>query len=92
MNGVRIERTRHVEFEGQQLAVREEQIDAEGTLGFRETLYYTEDERLIVHIESWSKQNGKQTICSMLEVTRNDLQVGGRFEILGRGAWAWLRK
>jgi hypothetical protein len=88
---VRIERTRYAEIEGLQLAVREEQINAEGTLGFREALYYTEDGRLIVHVESWSKQHGDQTICSMLEVKRNDLQIGGRFEILGRGAWAWLR-
>ena len=91
LSGVRIERTSYAEFEGEKLAVREERIDTEGTLGFRETLYYTVDRRLMVHIENWSTQHGEQTTYSMLEVTRKDLQPGGRFEILGQGAWAWLR-
>ena len=90
--GVRIERTRPVEFEGEELAVRQMHINAEGTLGYEETLYYTTDERLIVHIANWSTQHGEMTIYSMLEVTRRDLQAGGRFEALGQRAWAWLRK
>jgi len=92
VNGTRIERTRTVEFEGEQLAVRSEQINAEGTLGFTETLYYTVDRQLLVHIENWSKQRGRQSIYSLLEIDRKDLQAGGRFEVLGQGAWAWLRK
>ena len=92
MSGTRIDRTRLVEFEGQLLAVREETTNAEGTVGFTETLYYTEDRRLIVHIESWTTQYGQQSIYTVLEIDRTDLQPAGRFEVLGQGAWAWLRR
>ena len=92
VEGVRTERTRSAEFEGEELAVRRMHINAEGTLGFEETLYYTTDDRLLVHIANWSRQHGEMTIYTMLEATRRDLQAGGRFEALGQRAWAWLRK
>ena len=77
--------------EGERLASREEAIDVEGALGYTETLYYTTDRRLLVHVENWSRLAGQMSTYSMVEVTRSDLAPGGRFEILGRDAWAWLR-
>jgi hypothetical protein len=92
VNGVRYDRTTIVEFEGDELAVREKTIDAEGTLGFTETLYYTADRRLLVHLVNWYSRRGEMTTYVLTEVSRKDLQPGGRFEELALGAWAWLRK
>jgi len=91
VNGRRIDRVRTTRVEGERLASREDRIDAEGTMGFVETLYYTTDRRLLVHVENWSRLGGRMSTFSMVEISRSDLAVGGRFEVLGRDAWAWLR-
>ncbi len=92
VDGARVDRTRPVEFEGEALAVREKTIDEDGRLGFTETLYYTADRRLLVHVANWSRQHGEMISYSLLEVNRHDLQPGGRFAELAQAAWAWLRR
>lgn len=89
--GVHIDRTRSVELEGDLLAVRENTIDEQGTLGYTERLFYTSERRLMVHIANWSRQHGEMVIYSLLEVNRKDLQPGGLFAELASDAWAWLR-
>ena len=91
VDGKRIDRVRIARIEGDRLASRKELIGAEGTMGFTETLYYTTDRRLIVHVESWSDLGGRMSTLSMVEISGSDLGAGGRFEVLGRDAWAWLR-
>jgi hypothetical protein len=84
--------TRIVQFEGQEVATRTAYIDEERTRRVTETLYHTTDGRLIVHVETWSQEEEKGTIYSVLEISGTELQKGGRFEELGHGAWAWLRR
>lgn len=85
--------TRTVRFEGEEVATRTACRDGEGTRGVTETLYYDATSvRLVVHVENWSKRPEEGTIYSLLEVTGEDLQEGSRFEALGEGAWAWLRR
>ena len=91
VDGRRIHRVRHTHLEGDRLAVREERINPEGTMGYTETLYYTTDRRLFVHVANWSRLAGHMVTYSMVEITGADLAAGGRFEVLGRDAWAWLR-
>jgi hypothetical protein len=90
--GRRRDLTRIVEFEGEEVAIHTIRRDAEGTRGVTETLYHTADGRLIVHVENWSQREEEGTIYSILEITGEDLRKGGRFEALGEGAWAWLRR
>ena len=91
VDGRRIERVRTRRIQGNRLAAREETINDEGTMGYAETLYYTDDRRLIVHVEHWSRLGGQMSTYSMVEISGSDLAAGGRFEVLGRDAWAWLR-
>ena len=91
VDGGRIDRVRVARLEGDRLAVREGRINPECTMGYTETLYYTTDRRLIVHVANWSRLSGHMVTYSMVEITGADLAAGGRFEVLGRDAWAWLR-
>jgi hypothetical protein len=90
--GRRRDLTRIVEFEGEEVATYTMHRDAEAMRGVTETLYRTPDGRLIVYVENWSKRDEEGIVYSLLEVTGVDLQKGGRFEKLGEGAWAWLRR
>jgi hypothetical protein len=92
VDGSRIDRVRIARLEGDRLAARDVTINPEGTMGYSETLYYTTDRRLIVHVASWSRLSGHMVTYSMVEITGADLATGGRFEVLGRDAWAWLRR
>lgn len=56
------------------------------TRGVTETLYRTEDGRLVVYVQEWSRWQGEPNYYRLVEVTEADLQVGGRFEDLGREA------
>lgn len=56
------------------------------TRGVTETLYRTDDGRLVVHVEDWSQWRGEPTTESLHEVTEADLEPGGEFEQLGREA------
>lgn len=91
IDGVRVDHTRPLRFEAQKLATRTQHIDSECAHGITETLYYTADERLIVHVKDWSERPEDATISFVLEVSREDLRSGARFEALGQAAWAWLR-
>ncbi len=81
--------TREVEFEGEELARRTEYgfDDRRGmitdTRGATETLYKTDDGRLIVHVEDWSRWQGEGTTHTLHEISEADLQANGRFEMLG---------
>ena len=86
-SGARQEELRPVEFVGRELAnAVHYEIENHGRLtntrGVTETLYELEDGRLVVYVEDWSRW---QTY-HITEVTKADLQVGGRFEALGRKA------
>jgi len=83
--------TREVEFVGELVMSRTDYGLGRGggptdTRGVTESLYKTEDGRLIVHVEDWSKWQGEPNTYSLHEVTEADLQVGGRFERLGAEA------
>ena len=84
--------TREVEFVGEELARRKEYgySDRTGgvtdTRGTTETLYKTEDGRLVVYVENWSHWQGEPNSYHLVEVTEDDLGVNGRFEALGREA------
>lgn len=54
------------------------------TRGKTQTLYKTDDGRLIVHVDDWSRWQGEPSTETLHEVTDVvDLQPGGRFEQLG---------
>ncbi|MCJ7737388.1 MAG: hypothetical protein MUQ10_08765 [Anaerolineae bacterium] len=91
VDGFEVDRTEIVEIDGSVLATRAKVIAEDGTRGFRETLYYTTDRRLLVHLEDWSVRRRHGTIYTLTEVTRRDLQKDGKFEELAVSAWAWLR-
>ncbi|HIQ01889.1 MAG TPA: hypothetical protein EYH30_07135 [Anaerolineales bacterium] len=88
--GIVQDNTREVQFEGEELARRTEYGYHKGnitdTRGVTETLYRTEDGRLIIHVEDWRRRQGEPTTYSLFEVTEKDLGIGGRFEALGREA------
>ena len=88
--GIVQDSTREAQFRGEELAQRTEYGYHKGnitdTRGVTETLYRTDDGRLVVHIKDWSRWQGEPTTYSLLEVTEEDLGVGGRFEALGREA------
>jgi hypothetical protein len=82
---------REVEFVGEELASRTEYGEGKGggitdTRGVTETLYKSEDGRLIVHIKDWSRWQGEPNIYSLHAITEADLQPGGRYELLGAEA------
>ena len=77
--------TRPVKFEGEELASVTDFIGGD-TRGVTETLYKTEDGRLVVHVKDWSRWQGEPTTYHLQEVSEEDLGPGGRFEKLGRAA------
>ena len=74
---------RPVKFEGEELANVTMYAGTDDTRGVTETLYRTEDGRLIVYVEDWTKWQGETTTRSLCEVTESDLKAGARFERLG---------
>jgi len=82
--------TRPVEFEGEELAKLITFGDHKGsptdTRGITETLYRTEDGRLVVYVEEWSRWQGEANHYDLIEATEGDLGATGRFETLGREA------
>jgi hypothetical protein len=85
------ELTREVEFVSEELASRtvyglSDKGYLTDTRGVTETLYKTEDGRLVVHVKDWSNWQGEPNVYSLVEVTEADLNVNGRFEDLGREA------
>ena len=56
------------------------------TRGVTETLYRTEDGKLIVHVEDWSRWQGEPNTESLQEVTEADLSPTGNYAALGADA------
>jgi len=90
--GITQDLTRAVEFVGEEVASRTEYGLSRKTgaptdsRGVDETLYRTDDDRLVVHVKDWSHWQSEPTSYSLHEVSEADLQVGGRFEALGAEA------
>jgi hypothetical protein len=73
---------RPVEFVGELVHSRTEG----DTRGVTETLYRIEHDVYVVHVESWSRWQGEPTHSYLVKALPADLDVGGRFEFLGRAA------
>ncbi len=79
--------TREVEFVGESLASRTEYgLGRDGGItdsrGVTETLYKTEDGRLVVHVKDWSHWQSEPNTYTLHEVTEADLGANGQFEAL----------
>jgi hypothetical protein len=74
---------RPVEFVGEELGSFTAYHGDNDTRGVTETLYETEDGRLVVHSADWTKWQGETSSYSIQEVEEEDLGPGGRFERLG---------
>lgn len=89
-NGFVQDNTRTVKFEGKRLAQRTDYEagfnDLSDTRGTTETLYETDDGRLVVYVEEWSRWQGEPNIMRLHRVDEADLGVNGKFEALGREA------
>ena len=84
--------TRAVEFVGELVMSRTEYgyddrtAKLSDTRGVTESLYKSEDGRLLVYTEDWSRWQGEPTTTSLHQVTEADLQIGGQYEALGHEA------
>lgn len=83
---------RDVVFVGEQLAERTEYgtgrdgVSITDTRGRTETLYRTDDGRLVVHIKDWSRWQGEPSTYSLRQVTEDDLGPTGDLAELGAEA------
>ena len=87
-SGIVNDNTREVEFVAEQLAkLTEYGMGRDGgvtdTRGVTETLYRTDDGRLVVHVKDWSNWQSEPTTYSLHEVTEADLEGDGQFWALG---------
>lgn len=89
-SGLTQDTTREVEFTGELLAENRQAGEHRGqvtdTRGTTERLYRTEDGKLIVHVEDWSRWQGEPTTYSLHEVTEDDLGPAGYYWQLGAEA------
>lgn len=90
-NGIEQDNTRPVEFEGERLAQRTEYGTGRGggvsdTRGLTETLYRAADGRYLVHVYDWTKWQGEPNTYTLHGAAPEDLEPGGRWEMLGREA------
>lgn len=85
--GLSQDTTRTVEFVGEELAWRtqagEHRSQITDIRGVTETLYKTDDGRLVIFVEDWSQWEDGPVTYSLSQVTEADLGVGGHFEVLG---------
>lgn len=84
VNGIPQSTLRPVVFTGEKLGSYSRFTGNNDSRGITETLYRTEDGRLVVHKKIWSRWQGEPTIYRLREVSEEDLSVGGEFEMLGR--------
>jgi len=84
IDGCRQDNLRPVQFQGEEIGSRRWFTDERGTRGTDETLYKTDDGRLVVYIEDWSRWQGEISNYKLVRVQPADLDVGGAFEMLGR--------
>jgi len=88
--GITQDCTKEVQFTGEELGHNSEYGYEGGRVtnsrGVVETLYKTEDGRLLVHVRDWSHWQGEPTRFSLVEVTEEELSPRGRFAFLGAEA------
>ena len=77
---------RPVEFTGELVTSRTDYTGGDDTRGVTESLYKSDGGRYVVYVEDWSKWQGESNTNTLHDATAADLDVGGRFEDLGRGA------
>lgn len=82
---------RPVEFDAEQLAEHSYFVALEGeppsdSRGVVETLYRVPDGRLVVYVERWSRWRDEPNTFALRQVAKEDFEVGGEFEALGRKA------
>ena len=88
-NGFTQDDRRTVEFIGEELgSLTSYDYDSDkgcltDTRGATETLYRTEDGRLIVHTSDWSRWQSEPSTERLHEIQDSDLQTGGQYERLG---------
>ena len=80
-----IEELRPVEITAEEVA-EHKTADDRGNRGTTETLYKTTGGRYVVYVHDWSRWQGEPDTWSLIEVVEGDLDVNGRFEMLGREA------
>lgn len=89
-SGLSQDNTREVEFMAELLAENRQAGEHKGqvtdTRGTVETLYRTEDGKLVVHVKDWSHWQGEPTDYSLYEVTEDDLGPTGYYWQLGQEA------
>lgn len=71
-----------VEFDGSMLGTHTDYV-WDRAHGVTETLYRLSDGRLLVHLESWTPDTDDH---ELILIGEDDLQIGERFEFLGRHA------
>jgi len=81
-DGRSVDETRPVSFVGELVYAR----SVGDTRGTTESLYRLEDGSLIVHLEHWSRWQGEPNRALLIRVELSDLDVHGRFELLGHAA------
>jgi hypothetical protein len=83
INGRAVAHLRPVEFEAQELGRYGTLTGDNDTRGIDQTLYKTEDGRLIVYNKDWSLWQGEPTTYSLHQVDEADLSPTGEFSDLG---------
>jgi hypothetical protein len=84
-NGCFIDERRPVVIDGRALAVIT-RCDDDGHRGVTQRLIEAAGGRLLVHVVDWSHYQGETSRYRLVEVSRDDLDLGGPFERLGRAA------
>lgn len=75
-----------VEFVAERLATITEYYSGDDTRGTTTTLYRTDDGRLVLYIETWSKWIGETNSYDLEQIQLDDLQPGGTYQHLGHEA------
>ena len=89
-SGIVQDDTKPVEFVAEERATLKTLGTHKGNLtdtrGITQTLYETDTEQLVVHVEDWSNWQREPTTYDLHLVNEGDLQPGGRFADLGAEA------
>ena len=80
---------RPVQFDAEQIAENAYYVGIEGeppsdSRGVTETLYRAADGRLVVYVERWSRWRDEPNAFELKQANKEDFDVGGEFEALGR--------
>jgi len=86
------DKRRDVQFVGEKLTSRTEYgtgsdgVSLTDSRGVTETLYRTDDGRLVVHVKDWSHWQGEPNVYSLHQITEADLSPTGKYAELGADA------